>query len=166
MLERCFFLCTFSSAQCTEVLLSYCSDMSYTHTIFPNMAGQRSREETEAGAEYLLLSVADALLAGKCSPDIRMLGCSVLVPRCEENELRRPCRSTCQAVRARCLGAFRAIHMNWPYFLDCDRFFVGEEEGCYDPLEGLHGQTGFRFTAFGAVFVPLVTTVLGLKRQM
>ncbi|CAL8327252.1 unnamed protein product [Lota lota] len=27
--------------------------------------------------------------------------------------------------------------MAWPYFLDCDRFFVSEEEECYDPLEGL-----------------------------
>lgn len=135
-------------------MLSYCSDMSYTHTTFPNMAGQRSREETEAGAEYLLLSVADALLAGTCNPDIRMLGCSVLVPRCEQQQLRRPCRSTCQAVRARCLRAFQAIHMNWPYFLDCDRFFAGEEEGCYDPLEGLHGQEGSGFTALGPFLFP------------
>ncbi|KAG7243388.1 hypothetical protein INR49_011845 [Caranx melampygus] len=30
--------------------------------------------------------------------------------------------------------------MAWPYFLDCDRFFVSDEEGCYDPLEGLQAD--------------------------
>uniref|UniRef100_UPI0037E8A045 carboxypeptidase Z-like isoform X2 n=1 Tax=Semicossyphus pulcher TaxID=241346 RepID=UPI0037E8A045 len=30
--------------------------------------------------------------------------------------------------------------MAWPYFLDCDRFFVSEQEECYDPLEGLKAQ--------------------------
>ncbi|XP_011604961.1 carboxypeptidase Z [Takifugu rubripes] len=126
--------------KCTDVMLSYCSDMSYTETMFPNLAGHRTREETEGGAEYLLLSVVEALLGGKCNPEIRMLGCSVLVPRCEKDVALKPCRATCQAVRARCVHAFEAIEMNWPYFLDCDRFFAGEQEGCYDPLEGLHAK--------------------------
>lgn len=29
--------------------------------------------------------------------------------------------------------------MAWPYFLDCDRFFASEQEGCFDPLAGLKG---------------------------
>lgn len=122
-------------------MLSYCGDMSYTQTLFPNIAGHRTREEAEGGAEYLLLSVVEALLGGKCNPEIRMLGCSVLAPRCEKDAALRPCRSACEAVRARCARAFEAIEMNWPYFLDCDRFFAGEHEGCHDPLEGLHGET-------------------------
>lgn len=130
----------FSSAKCTDVMLSYCGDMSYTETAFPNLAGHRTREETEGGAEYLLLSVVEALLGGKCNPEIRMLGCSVLVPRCEKDVVLKPCRAACQAMRARCIHAFEAIEMNWPYFLDCDRFFASEQEGCYDPLEGLHGE--------------------------
>lgn len=129
-----------SSARCTDVMLSYCSDMSYTQTMFPNIAGHRTREETEGATEYLLLSVVEALLGGKCNPEIRMLGCSVLVPRCEKDGILKPCRSTCEAVRARCIHAFEAIDMNWPYFLDCDRFFLSEQEGCYDPLEVLHGE--------------------------
>lgn len=133
------------------MLLSYCSDMSYTQTMFPNIAGQRSREETEAGAEYLLLSVVETLLGGQCNPEIRMLGCSVLVPRCEKDLVLTPCRSTCEAVRARCSRAFQAIEMNWPYFLECDRFFVGEQEGCYDPLDGLHGEDSRFFAAFKAL---------------
>ncbi|KAM6909005.1 carboxypeptidase Z-like [Xenentodon cancila] len=114
--------------------------MAYSQTMFPNIIGHKSREEAEAGAEYLLISVVESLLGGECNPDIRMLGCSVLAPRCEKEKVLKPCRSTCEAVHKKCSAAFDGIQMAWPYFLDCDRFFVGEQEGCYDPLEGLQEQ--------------------------
>ncbi|XP_061565606.1 carboxypeptidase Z-like isoform X1 [Cololabis saira] len=123
--------------KCTDLLLSYCEDMSYTQTMFPNVIGHKSREEAESGAEYLLISVIESLLGGECNPDIRMLGCSVLAPPCEKEKVLKTCRSTCEAVRKKCSSAFDRIQMAWPYFLDCDRFFDGEQEGCYDPLEGL-----------------------------
>ncbi|KAJ8269767.1 hypothetical protein COCON_G00123740 [Conger conger] len=124
-------------ARCTDVMLSYCEDMPYSHTIFPNILDHRSRQEAEQGTEYLLLSVVHSLLNGECSPDVRMLGCSVLTPRCEKDRAVKPCRSSCEALRNSCERAFEGIEMAWPYFLDCDRFFVSDEEGCYDPLEGL-----------------------------
>lgn len=108
--------------------------------MFPNIVGHKTREEVEAGAEYLLISVAESLLGGECNPEIRILGCSVLGPRCEKEKVLKPCQSTCEAVRKRCSYAFDGIEMAWPYFLDCDRFFGSEEEGCYDPLEGLKGE--------------------------
>lgn len=120
--------------------LAYCNDMSYAETMFPNIIGHKTREEAEAGAEYLLLSVVESLLGGKCNPDLRMLGCSVLAPRCQADKVLRPCRATCVDVRARCGGAFEAIDMAWPYFLDCDRFFASDQDDCYDPLEGLKGE--------------------------
>ncbi|XP_039997376.1 carboxypeptidase Z-like isoform X2 [Xiphias gladius] len=126
--------------KCADIQLSYCDDMAYTQTMFPNILGHKTREDAEAGAEYLLISVVESLLGGECNPEIRMLGCSVLAPRCEKAEVLKPCRTTCEAVRKRCSHAFDRIEMAWPYFLDCDRFFVGEEEGCYDPLEGLKEQ--------------------------
>ncbi|XP_044040764.1 carboxypeptidase Z-like isoform X1 [Siniperca chuatsi] len=126
--------------KCTDVLLSYCDDMAYTQTMFPNILGHKTREDAEAGAEYLLMSVAETLLGGECNPEIRMLGCSVLAPRCEKEKVLKPCRATCEAVRKRCSHAFEAIEMAWPYFLDCDRFFVSDQEGCYDPLEGLRAE--------------------------
>ncbi|XP_055012395.1 carboxypeptidase Z-like [Boleophthalmus pectinirostris] len=126
--------------KCTDVLLSYCDDMSYTKTMFPNILGHKSRQEAESGAEYLLMSVVEALLGGECNPEIRMLGCSVVAPRCDNGKVQKPCRFTCEAVKARCSQAFDDIRMAWPYFLDCDRFFVSEEEGCYNPLEGLRDQ--------------------------
>ncbi|XP_056298680.1 carboxypeptidase Z-like [Pseudoliparis swirei] len=126
--------------KCTDVSLSYCDDMAYTQTMFPNILGHKTRKDAEAGAEYLLMSVVHSLLGGQCNPEIRMLGCSVLAPRCEQEKVLKPCRTTCEAVRKRCSHAFEGIEMAWPYFLDCDRFFVGDQEGCYDPLEGLRAE--------------------------
>lgn len=123
--------------KCSDVLLSYCEDMAYTQTVFPNLLGHKTREDAEAGAEYLLVSVMESLLGGECNPELRMLGCSVLAPRCEKGRALKPCRSSCEAARKRCRHAFEGIEMAWPYFLDCDRFFGSEEEECYDPLEGL-----------------------------
>ncbi|XP_030609634.1 carboxypeptidase Z-like [Archocentrus centrarchus] len=126
--------------KCTDLMLSYCDDMSYTQTMFPNLLGHKTRLDAEAGPEYLLISVAESLLGGECNPEIRMLGCSVLAPRCENEKVLKPCRSTCDTVRKRCSDTFERIQMAWPYFLDCDRFFVSDQEGCYDPLEGLRAQ--------------------------
>ncbi|XP_008319791.1 carboxypeptidase Z [Cynoglossus semilaevis] len=123
--------------KCEDIMFSYCTDMTYTQTMFPNILGHRAREEAEASAEYMLMSVAETLLGGECNPDIRMLGCSVLSPRCEKAKLLKPCRSTCEEVHKKCSHVFDGIDMAWPYFLDCDRFFFSEEEGCYDPLVGL-----------------------------
>ncbi|KAM8900669.1 carboxypeptidase Z-like [Spinachia spinachia] len=126
--------------KCSDRLLSYCDDMAYTATMFPNILGHKTREDAESGAEYLLVSVAESLLGGVCNPDLRMLGCSVLAPRCEKEKVQKPCRAACEAVRRRCSHAFEGIDMAWPYFLDCDRFFVSHEEGCYNPLEGLRDE--------------------------
>ncbi|XP_076831166.1 carboxypeptidase Z isoform X2 [Brachyhypopomus gauderio] len=126
--------------QCMDMVLSYCQDVPYSQTTFPNLVGQQSRPEAELSAEYLLLSVLHGLLNGECSPDLRLLGCSVLAPRCQAGAIRKPCRSSCEAVRRSCAHAFEAIGMAWPYFLDCDRFFVSDEEGCYDPLAQLRAR--------------------------
>ncbi|XP_015252533.1 PREDICTED: carboxypeptidase Z isoform X1 [Cyprinodon variegatus] len=128
--------------KCTDILLSYCEDMPYARTTFPNILGHSTREDAESGVEYLLISVVESLLGGQCNPEIRMLGCSVLAPRCEESKVLRPCRSSCEVVHKKCSDAFEKIRMAWPYFLDCDRFFVSEQEGCYDPLDGLKEEEG------------------------
>uniref|UniRef100_A0A8D3B083 Carboxypeptidase Z n=1 Tax=Scophthalmus maximus TaxID=52904 RepID=A0A8D3B083_SCOMX len=96
--------------------------------------------EAESGAEYLLLSVIHGLLNGECSPEIRLLGCAVLASPCKDDKMIKPCRSTCEALRKDCSHAFEAIEMAWPYFLDCDRFFASNREGCFDPLAGMKGK--------------------------
>lgn len=110
-----------------------------SRTIFPNILGHQSRLDAESGPEYLLLSVIHGLLNGECTPDIRLVGCSVLASPCQNDKMIKPCRSTCEALRKDCSHAFEAIEMAWPYFLDCDRFFASEQEGCFDPLAGLKG---------------------------
>lgn len=111
-----------------------------SRTIFPNILGHRTRLEAESGAEYLLLSVIHGLLNGECSPEIRLVGCSVLASPCRDDKMVKPCRSTCEALRKDCIHALEAIEMAWPYFLDCDRFFASDQEGCFDPLAGLKGK--------------------------
>ncbi|KAF6715919.1 Carboxypeptidase Z [Oryzias melastigma] len=126
--------------KCTDILLSYCSDMAYSQTTFPNIIGHSTREDAEASVEYLLISVVESLIGGDCHLQVRMLGCSVLAPRCEREKAQRPCRSACEAVQKKCSRAFDGIDMAWPYFLDCDRFFVGHPEGCFDPLDDMREQ--------------------------
>lgn len=121
-------------------MLTYCKDMPYSTTMYPNLLDQKGRSEAEQSLEYLLLNVIHSVLNWECNPDIRMLGCSIIAPRCEDHKILKPCRSTCESVHKACDHMFESIGMAWPYYLDCDRFFVSEEEGCYDPLEGLRGN--------------------------
>nr|XP_040043512.1 carboxypeptidase Z isoform X1 [Gasterosteus aculeatus aculeatus] len=125
---------------CTQLTLGYCNDLEYSRTVFPNILGQRSSRDVESSAEYLLLSVIHGLLSGECSPEIRLVGCSVLASPCQDDKMIKPCRSTCDALRRDCAHAFEAIEMAWPYFLDCDRFFASNEEGCVDPLAALKAR--------------------------
>lgn len=123
-----------------DLQLRTCSDAAYNHTTFPTLLQHRSWEVVEASSEYILLSVLHQLLEGQCNPDLRLLGCAVLAPRCEGGRVRRPCRHICEGLREACQPAFDAIDMAWPYFLDCHLYFTSEDEGCYDPLEKLRGK--------------------------
>ncbi|XP_061131097.1 carboxypeptidase Z isoform X1 [Syngnathus typhle] len=140
LLGRCNNNVTETKPTCTEMHLSYCNDVGYTRTMFPNILGHQTRMDAESGAEYLLLSVIHGLLNGECTPDIRLVGCSVLVSPCQDDKIIRPCRSTCEALRKDCGHTFEAIDMAWPYFLDCDRFFASDQEGCFDPLAALRAR--------------------------
>ncbi|XP_049486181.1 carboxypeptidase Z isoform X1 [Panthera uncia] len=127
------------SATCVDPQLRTCSDVAYNHTAFPTLLGLRSREAVESSSEYILLSVLHHLLEGQCNPDLRLLGCAVLAPRCGDGRVHRPCRHVCEDLREACQPAFDAIDMAWPYFLDCGSYFASVEEGCHDPLEKLRG---------------------------
>ncbi|XP_057698389.1 carboxypeptidase Z isoform X1 [Corythoichthys intestinalis] len=140
LLGRCSNNVSEAKPTCTEMHLSYCNDVGYTSTIFPNILGHRTRMDAESGAEYLLLSVIHGLLNGECSPDIRLVGCSVLASPCRDDKIVKPCRSTCEALKKDCFHTFEAIDMAWPYFLDCDRFFASDREGCFDPLAALKAR--------------------------
>uniref|UniRef100_A0A8C0WHW6 Carboxypeptidase Z n=1 Tax=Castor canadensis TaxID=51338 RepID=A0A8C0WHW6_CASCN len=137
---ECQRLAAADSATCVDLQLRTCADAMYNRTAFPTPLQHRSREAVEFSSEYILLGVLHHLLEGQCNPDLRLLGCAVLVPRCEGGRTRRPCRHVCEGLREACLPAFDAIDMAWPYFLDCARYFARKEDGCYDPLEQLRGD--------------------------
>lgn len=140
LLISCCFKFTFTFKFCWWDRVKFSFVRCCSRTIFPNILGHRSRVDAESGAEYLLLSVIHGLLNGECSPELRLVGCSVLASPCKDNKMIKPCRSTCEALRKDCAHAFEAIEMAWPYFLDCDRFFASDQEGCFDPLAGLKGN--------------------------
>ncbi|CAM5141822.1 unnamed protein product [Natator depressus] len=131
---------TGEKAKCVDITLGSCGDVPYTKTMYPNLLDQKSREVVEFSSEYILMSVLHNLLQGECNPDLRLLSCSILAPQCEKDKMIKPCRHVCENLRKNCLPAFDTIDMAWPYFLDCDRFFAGEEEGCFDPLAKLRGE--------------------------
>lgn len=131
---------TGEKAKCVDITLGSCSDVPYTKTMYPNLLDQKSRQVVEFSSEYILMSVLHNLLQGECNPDLRLLSCSILAPQCEKDKMIKPCRHVCENLRKNCLPAFDTIDMAWPYFLDCDRFFAGEEEGCFDPLAKLRGE--------------------------
>ncbi|XP_074847812.1 carboxypeptidase Z [Carettochelys insculpta] len=132
---------TGEKVKCVGITLGSCADVPYTKTMYPNLLDQKSREVVEFSSEYILMSVLHNLLQGECNPDLRLLSCSILAPPCDKDKVIKPCRHVCENLRKTCLPAFDTIDMAWPYFLDCDRFFVGEEEGCFDPLAKLRGDT-------------------------
>uniref|UniRef100_A0ACB8E6P6 Uncharacterized protein n=1 Tax=Sphaerodactylus townsendi TaxID=933632 RepID=A0ACB8E6P6_9SAUR len=132
-----------TSTKCVDISLGSCSDVPYSQTIFPNLLDQKSREVIEYSPEYILMGVLHNLLQGECNPDLRLLGCSVVAPKCEGGKVIKPCRHRCEALKKNCFPAFDAIDMAWPYFLDCDRFFGSDIEGCFDPLAKLRGETDF-----------------------
>ncbi|XP_067414959.1 carboxypeptidase Z [Emydura macquarii macquarii] len=134
---------TEEKAKCMDITLGSCADVPYTKTMYPNLLDQKSREVVEFSSEYILMSVLHNLLQGECNPDLRLLSCSILAPQCEKDKIIKPCRHICENLRKNCLPAFDTIDMAWPYFLDCDRFFAGEEEGCFDPLAKLRGEPEF-----------------------
>uniref|UniRef100_A0A7M4E465 Carboxypeptidase Z n=1 Tax=Crocodylus porosus TaxID=8502 RepID=A0A7M4E465_CROPO len=131
---------TEQKAKCVDITLGTCNDVPYTKTMYPNLLDQKARQAVEYSSEYVLMSVIHNLLQGECNPDLRLLGCSILAPQCEKDKIIKPCRHICENLKKSCLPAFDAIDMAWPYFLDCDRFFAGEEEGCFDPLAKLRGE--------------------------
>ncbi|XP_026546363.1 carboxypeptidase Z [Notechis scutatus] len=130
-------------ANCVDIGLGSCNDVSYSKTAYPNLLDQKTREAIEYSSEYILASVLHNLLQGECNPDLRLLSCSIMAPKCENGVVMKPCRRVCESLRKNCLPAFDAIEMAWPYFLDCDRFFVDDVEGCFDPLEKLRGEIEF-----------------------
>ncbi|XP_034044676.1 carboxypeptidase Z isoform X2 [Thalassophryne amazonica] len=150
MIGRCSNSLFEEKPTCSQMNLGYCNDLEYSRTIYPNILGHRSHSDAESGAEYLLVSVIRGLLNGECSPDIRLVGCSVLAPPCLNDKMVKPCRSSCETLRKDCAHAFEAIEMAWPYFLDCDRFFAGSEEGCFDPLAGLKARQELAMSGLSA----------------
>ena len=105
---------------------SFCRQMDYNRTIFPNYFGHRKQSEAVSHA----LSLRPLLQVG-CSPDVLTFVCSVYFPMCTSiNKLIPPCRELCLDVQKGCLGLLQKFGMSWPDDLKCEQFPLVRTEIC------------------------------------
>lgn len=115
--------------RCEDVQVAACvGALPYSSVGLPNVLGHTSQ-----AAAGLLMGMLRPALASRCSPDLRRLLCTVLLPPCRSTPRQRlPCRGLCQRVRAGCEGLMHAHGILWPGSLDCHAL-PAPEEGCIGP---------------------------------
>lgn len=123
--------------RCEALQVEDCGDaLPYTSIGLPNLLGHRSQ-----GAASLLLILLRPAFGSRCSPDLRRLLCTVLLPPCRAAPRERlPCRRLCENVRAGCESLMNAHGILWPPSLDCS-LLPGPDEGCIGPAPA-EGTTG------------------------
>ena len=105
----------------------------YSHASFPNhlMDGVRTPEIAEASVESY-----SVLLTSKCHPLLTNFLCLAYYPLCQKGLpfTVYPCRSICLDVKDKCLGYFKAIGLDWPKALTCEKFPTNATSSvCYQP---------------------------------
>lgn len=114
---------------CQPLQVAECEGaLPYTSVGLPNLLGHRS--QTMAAT---LLAILRPALASRCSPDLRRLLCTVLLPPCRTAlHQRLPCRGVCASVRAGCESLMMAHGVLWPSSLNCD-LLPTADQGCVGP---------------------------------
>lgn len=113
--------------RCAPLEISYCSNLKYNVTTYPNMLGHRNAKEVQED----VISFRE-LVDAECYRLAYEFVCQVLQPSCKkgavEDEIVLPCRSFCRDFMAGCgsrlLAKFKGL-------LDCSRFpEFGENSSC------------------------------------
>ncbi|NP_001266215.1 uncharacterized protein LOC100634725 precursor [Amphimedon queenslandica] len=96
---------------------SFCQDVGYTKTTFPNAMGQETADEVE----YELNNFA-LLTYMQCSPNITDLLCYYYMPECRDEPpyIIQPCRELCESVKDQCSQALKKYNMELPTNINCD----------------------------------------------
>ena len=99
---------------------SFCYDIGYNMTGFPNSQGHKSREE----AEYELRKFGSFVLLN-CSPKILQYLCYFYLPQCVMEStppytILQPCKESCQEVQNDCKKGLSYYNMAWPNYMDCE----------------------------------------------
>lgn len=104
--------------KCSPVQISYCKNLNYNLTTFPNMLGHNSVKDVEED----FISFRE-LVDAECYRLAYDFVCQILQPRCrlgdDEDEIELPCRSYCRDFMAGCGGR---LLPKFKDLLDCSRF--------------------------------------------
>ncbi|CAI5795293.1 frizzled-related [Podarcis lilfordi] len=100
---------------CEPIEVEMCLGLSYNTTSFPNiwltiMDQQEAEEHLE---DYMMLKDFS------CYPSLRLLLCSLFVPKCTpDGGILQPCRSVCLAAEQSCQQSLSLLGLPWP--LNCN----------------------------------------------
>ncbi|KAK8759006.1 hypothetical protein V5799_003361 [Amblyomma americanum] len=102
--------------RCEPVRIPLClhAELHYNETAVPNLMNHEDQDE--AGLEVHQFF---PLVRVGCSPDLRLLLCSLYAPPCTEQPT-PPCRSLCTSARQGCQPVMSRFGFRWPF--ECDRF--------------------------------------------
>ncbi|XP_063167094.1 membrane frizzled-related protein [Candoia aspera] len=102
-------------ASCEPIKVEMCQGLSYNSTSFPNIWLMIPHQQ---GAEELLQDYM-MLRDLACYPHLRLLLCSLFVPKCiPEGGILQPCRSVCLGAEERCREPLTRLDVLWP--LNCN----------------------------------------------
>lgn len=103
----------------------------------PNLA----RHTLQADAEVTMLTFLPLLQYG-CSPQLRLILCSVYFPMCTDKVASPigPCRGLCESVHAGCFPVLHGFGFPWPAELNCSQFPAenNHEHMCMDGPEEMN----------------------------
>ena len=107
---------------CVEFTHPYCSQLNYTHAIFPNPRGHESPEE--AAIEFADFT---RLLETNCHPKLGTLLCFFYFPYCNDvffelnDEEFYPCKEVCEEVHnSTCTSHVTSAVKSWVQHLQCN----------------------------------------------
>ncbi|XP_061448904.1 membrane frizzled-related protein isoform X2 [Rhineura floridana] len=100
---------------CEPVEVEMCLGLSYNATSFPNiwLTITDQQEAEEHLLDYMMLKDFS------CYPSLRLLMCSLFVPKCTpDGGILQPCRSVCLAAEQSCQQSLTLLGLPWP--LNCN----------------------------------------------
>ena len=102
--------------RCEPITISFCQNMPYTTTQFPNFLKHRSQDD----AKLAIKRKFDRLLKSKCSPDMAPFLCSILAPPCNGTQKPvSPCKELCKRAMKSCRKELQRFGINLGSAMKC-----------------------------------------------
>lgn len=116
--------------QCERIQISFCLNVGYNWTSFPNAGRQVSQQGALMQLENFV-----PLIRQRCSEAIVHYLCAHYVPECRPQGVLRPCRDLCEFVRDGCMSNFSSAGIAWPEEFNCGILPVRPQSLCSGPVD-------------------------------